>query len=73
MFNRYKFLTLGAAALMTVSAFSEITVAPGNRKIYGYSMGSAEFQNEQGYDCGFVAYPFDPSEKDAEFWCEMLD
>ena len=73
MFNRYKFLTLGAAALMTVSAFSEITVAPGNRKIYGYSMGSAEFQNEQGYDCGFVAYPFDPSEKDAEFWGEMLD
>ncbi|MDE7441080.1 MAG: choice-of-anchor J domain-containing protein [Muribaculaceae bacterium] len=74
MFNRYKFSTLGAAALMTVSAFSQITATPGNRVIYGYSMGSAEFtETNQGYDCGFIAYPFNPNEDGGEIDGEMLN
>ena len=73
MINRYRFLTLGAAALMTVSAFGEFNPAPGERVIYGYSMGSAEFNTEKGYDTGFVMYPFDPSESNGYFEGEMLE
>ena len=73
MFNRYKFLTLGAAALMTVSAFSQITATHGNRVIYGYSMGSAEFATADGYDCGFVHYPFNPAQEGGLIKGEVLD
>lgn len=38
---------------------------PGNRVFYGFNLGSAEWSDgaAKTYDCGFVSYPFDLSEK----------
>ena len=42
-----------------------IASSSGNRIFYGFNLGSAEWADENGktYDCGFVSYPFDLSEK----------
>ena len=54
-------LLLGAALLPALSAWS---AAPGNRVFYGFNLGSAEWADgEKTYDCGFVSYPFDLSER----------
>lgn len=54
-------LLLGAALLPALSAWS---AAPGNRVFYGFNLGSAEWaDSEKTYDCGFVSYPFDLSER----------
>ncbi|MDE6338325.1 MAG: choice-of-anchor J domain-containing protein, partial [Muribaculaceae bacterium] len=66
-----KLLNLGAATLFAASA---AFAAPGNRVCYAYTLGSAEFADAtKDYDYGFVAYPFDPSEDDAEITGTMLD
>lgn len=71
MFKHYRLFALGATALMTASAFC---AAPGNRVFYGFSLGSAEFADAtKEYDYGFVSYPFDPTEDDAEIFGKMLD
>lgn len=52
---------LGAACML--SALSVSAAAPGNRVIYGFNVGSAEWEDEtKDYDCGFVSYPFDLSD-----------
>lgn len=53
---------LGAALLPGLAAWG---AAPGNRVIYGFNLGSAEWADgpAKTYDCGFVSYPFDLSEK----------
>ena len=54
---------LGAAIVMPSLAVS--AAAPGNRVIYGFNMGSAEWADPSVgklYDCGFVSYPFDLSD-----------
>lgn len=55
-------LLLGAALLPALTAWS---AAPGNRVIYGFNLASAEWADgpAKRYDCGFVSYPFDLSEK----------
>lgn len=59
--NLYVSLML-AASLST--AASALAAAPGNRVFYGFNLGSAEWKDEvKAYDCGFVSYPFDLSEK----------
>lgn len=71
MLNSKKLLTLGVIATMAASAYS---AAPGNRTFYAFTLGSAEFADgTKDYDYGFVAYPFDPTEEDAEIYGEMLD
>lgn len=48
-----------------LSTLSVSAAAPGNRVFYGFNLGSAEWADGAGktYDCGFVSYPFDLSEK----------
>lgn len=71
MFNIYKLFIVWASALIASSAFC---AAPGNRVFYGFSLGSAEFaDNNKEYDFGFVSYPFDPTENDAEIFGDMLN
>ncbi|MDE6339249.1 MAG: choice-of-anchor J domain-containing protein [Muribaculaceae bacterium] len=70
MINLYKLLTLGATAMIASTAFC---AAPGNRVFYGFTLGSAEFADDtKEYDFGFVSYPFDPTEKDAEIFGDMM-
>ncbi|MDE7181072.1 MAG: choice-of-anchor J domain-containing protein [Muribaculaceae bacterium] len=62
---------MGATALVAASAFC---AAPGNRVFYGFTLGSAEFATEsRPYDYGFVKYPFNPSDEDAEILGDLLD
>ena len=71
MLNSKKLLTLGVIAATAVSAYS---AAPGNRTMYAFTLGSAEFADAtKDYDYGFVSYPFDPTEEDTEIYGEMLD
>lgn len=63
--NKSIYLSLLGAALLA-PAFAVSAAAPGNRVIYGFNMGSAEWADAtigKTYDCGFVSYPFDLSEE----------
>ena len=47
-----------------LSTLSVSAAAPGNRVFYGFNLGSSEWaEGAKKYDCGFVSYPFDLSEK----------
>ncbi|MDE7414629.1 MAG: choice-of-anchor J domain-containing protein [Muribaculaceae bacterium] len=71
MINHYRLFNLAASALITATAFC---AAPGNRVFYGFSLGSAEFADgTKDYDYGFVSYPFDPTESEAEIFGKILD
>ena len=62
--KKFLYLTFLGATLAT-SASSLNAAAPGNRVIYGYNLGSAEWADvspNKTYDCGFVSYPFDLSD-----------
>lgn len=70
MFNYQKFFIAGATTLFAAAALA----APGNRVFYAFTLGSAEFADEtKDYDYGFVAYPFDPSDNEAEFLGTILN
>lgn len=71
MINKARLISAGVAACIAASAYC---AAPGNRVFYGFTLGSAEFADaEKEYDYGFVSYPFDPTEDDAEIYGDMLN